>query len=121
MRLRVYISGPMTGLPNLNFDAFNAAARMLRAAGHDVVNPADNGGGGGLSYADYLRRDIRDLLDCDALCLLPGWENSVGARVEKHIAEALSYQLVDLALVADALGYPLTPPATQPAEEVVNR
>lgn len=38
---RVYISGPMSGLPDLNFPAFNAAAQQLRELGLDAVNPAD--------------------------------------------------------------------------------
>lgn len=38
---RIYDSGPMTGLPGLNFPAFDAAAKQLRAAGYDVVNPAE--------------------------------------------------------------------------------
>ena len=39
--MRVYISGPMSGLPELNFPAFHAAAASLRAKGLDVVNPAE--------------------------------------------------------------------------------
>lgn len=38
---RIYISGPMTGLPEKNFPAFNAEANRLRALGFDVVNPVD--------------------------------------------------------------------------------
>ena len=39
----VYIAGPMTGLPDLNYPAFNAAEEALTAAGHAVLNPARNG------------------------------------------------------------------------------
>ena len=70
--MRGYISGPMTGIPDYNFPAFNAAAADLAAAGHDVVNPADNGADESKSWADYLREDIRLVLDCDAVALLPG-------------------------------------------------
>lgn len=38
---RVYLSGPMTGLPELNFPAFRVEAARLRALGFEVVNPAD--------------------------------------------------------------------------------
>ena len=37
----IYIAGPMTGRPDLNFPAFHAAATTLRDAGFDVVNPAE--------------------------------------------------------------------------------
>ena len=39
---RVYIAGPMTGLPDFNYPAFNAAAAKLRALGLEVLNPAEN-------------------------------------------------------------------------------
>jgi hypothetical protein len=38
---KIYLSGPMTGLPDLNFPAFNAAASALRAKGLNVINPAE--------------------------------------------------------------------------------
>lgn len=37
----LYISGPITGMPDLNFPAFHAAAAALRAAGYTVTNPAE--------------------------------------------------------------------------------
>src|SRR5690606_26470176 len=42
---RIYIAGPMTGLPDLNFPAFHAEAARLRSRGVDVVNPAEINGG----------------------------------------------------------------------------
>ena len=39
--MSIYVSGPMTGKPGNNVAAFNAAARMLREAGHFVINPAE--------------------------------------------------------------------------------
>lgn len=38
---RIYLSGPMTGLPELNFPAFAAMTANLRADGHTVTNPAE--------------------------------------------------------------------------------
>lgn len=39
--MRVYISGKMTGLPDLNRPAFDAAEKRLTAQGHFVINPAE--------------------------------------------------------------------------------
>lgn len=87
--MKLYISGPMTGIPDFNAPAFNAAAAELRAAGYDVINPADNGSDESKTWADYMRIDLRQLLDCDGMALLPGWSASRGARLEKYVATEL--------------------------------
>lgn len=37
--MRIYISGPMTGYPDLNLPAFDAAEKRLTDDGHFVINP----------------------------------------------------------------------------------
>lgn len=39
--MRIYLSGPMTSLPDSNIPAFNAAAKRLREQRHFVINPVD--------------------------------------------------------------------------------
>ncbi|MDH4425099.1 MAG: DUF4406 domain-containing protein [Acidovorax sp.] len=85
----VYVAGPMTGLPDLNFPAFHAAAAQLRAQGLHVENPAEHGEIEGAEWGDYLRYDIGRLATCGAIYLLKGWENSKGAQLEVHIARTL--------------------------------
>jgi Domain of unknown function (DUF4406) len=96
MKSPVYISGPMTGLPQFNFPAFNTAAAALRSMGYTVVNPAEFGEGEGLAWSDYLRKDIRALMDCATIVLLPGWGASKGARLEEHIARELGMAVLTL-------------------------
>lgn len=84
----LYISGPMTGIAEHNFPAFNDAAERLMDAGFDVSNPAANGEGR-MSWADYLRHDLKDVLKADGIALLPDWTTSKGARLEVHVARAL--------------------------------
>jgi hypothetical protein len=86
---RVYIAGPMTGLPDHNFPAFHAMAAQLRAQGLDAVNPAEINAGKDGAWADYMRADIAQLVTCDSLMLLPGWERSRGAKLEFRIAVEL--------------------------------
>lgn len=90
---RVYLAGPMSGIPEFNFPAFHAMASALRGAGFDVVNPAEINGpaavDAGMTWADCMRADIAQLVTCDGIALLPGWENSRGATLEHHIAKAL--------------------------------
>jgi len=97
---RVYISGPMTGLPELNHPAFQRAAALLRGLGYQAVNPAELGVGSA-DWHECMRRDIRALCDCDALALLPGWERSQGAHIELHLAHRLQIDIGFLDLYTD--------------------
>ena len=84
MTSKVYISGPMTGLPNMNFPAFNKAEATLKQAGFIAVNPACLPQG--LEYSDYMKLDILLLSMCDSILLLEGWQHSKGARAELSYA-----------------------------------
>ncbi|AOY93813.1 hypothetical protein BKK79_19910 [Cupriavidus sp. USMAA2-4] len=91
---RIYIAGPMTGMPDLNFPAFHAAAGALRGEGYDVVNPAEINADPAAGWLECMRKDIRELVTCEAIYLLPGWEGSRGARLEARIAEGLGFQMI---------------------------
>ena len=86
---KVYLSGPMTGLPELNFPAFCAEADRLRGLGYDVVNPAEINPDAAMPWDQCMRADIKALCDCDMIALLPGWETSKGAHLELHIAHRI--------------------------------
>lgn len=90
---RIYIAGPMTGFPELNFPSFHAAAARIREMGHDAVNPAEINPDKGMSWKDCMKTDIAALVTCDAIHLLDGWEKSKGATLEAHIAERLELEV----------------------------
>jgi len=93
---RIYVSGPMTGLPDHNFPAFHAAAARLRAAGYEVINPAENfGGRTDLPRETYLRADVILLAQCEAIAMLPGWQESRGAKLEYLLARELNMPVLD--------------------------
>lgn len=79
----------MTGYPELNFSAFHAAARRLRALGHHVENPAEINADPKAKWEDCMRADIARLVTCDEIFLLPGWQKSKGANVEAGLAQVL--------------------------------
>ena len=93
---KIYISGPMTGIPDLNFPAFNAAASHLRSQSFDVINPAEINPDTSKPWDECLKSDIKALCDCDAIALLPGWENSKGAHLELHIAHRVGMEVMIL-------------------------
>ena len=90
----VYLSGPMSGHDDHNFPAFDLYARSLRRRGYRVLNPADFGANPKYSWAECLHRDLMVLGYADVVALLPGWENSAGASLEKHVALALGKKVV---------------------------
>lgn len=92
----VYISGPMTGRPDHNYPAFNAAELAIEAAGHTAINPARHADGVERSWLDWMRLAIPALVQADAVALLPGWETSPGARIEYDIARSLGFHVAPL-------------------------
>jgi Domain of unknown function (DUF4406) len=83
---RIYIAGPMTGLPDFNYPAFNAEAARLRALGYEVENPAENPEPPCKSWSGYMRMALAQLITCDTVATLPNCGNSRGARIEIQLA-----------------------------------
>jgi Domain of unknown function (DUF4406) len=101
VKKKIYISGPISGKPDHNLPAFRAAEKMWQSRGYDVVVPHDipahdhegtpcppsyAEGGYGHSAACNLRADLVVLLTCDEVATLPGWDHSVGAKLEISVA-----------------------------------
>ena len=89
---RLYIAGPMTGLPLFNYPAFIHAEHDLGRVGYEVENPTKNGGPKDhpdWAWEDWVRASLRQLLECHAVATLPGWFDSRGARLEVHVAQSL--------------------------------
>ena len=93
---RIYLSGPMTGIADFNYPKFGERAAAWRKAGWTVENPAEHFGGSMIeARSAYMRADIADLLNVDAIGLLAGWEGSKGARLEVMIAAELGLAFFD--------------------------
>jgi len=94
--MRLYLSGPMTGMPELNFPAFHADATWLRGHGYEVINPAELNPDQSKTWGECMRTDIKALCDCDCLALMDGWEGSQGAHLEVHIAHRIGIRILHI-------------------------
>lgn len=67
---------------------------ILRANGWDVLNPAElHPPDPDVPWSEFLRADLKALLGCSSLLLLPGWEQSRGARLEFVVAHSLEFDI----------------------------
>lgn len=98
--IKAYLAGPMRGYPEFNFPAFREARTWLRSQGHEILCPAERDEGTGFdSTASHatdehgtpvgfdiyaaMKDDIYFATQlADAIILLPGYEESTGAKVE---------------------------------------
>lgn len=76
----VYLSGPMTGLPQFNHDAFKLEQQKEEIGGNIVLSPHHLPLG--LAYSAYMDIAMAQIRACDQVRMLPGWSNSKGATAE---------------------------------------
>jgi len=114
---KIYLGGPMAGLPYFNASAFRKAAEALRIMGNDVFSPVehdeqkfgreifdDNPTGdpaqiknNGFSLREAFLADLTYICrEADTIALLPGWRDSQGARAEYAVAIALGLNVIEL-------------------------
>lgn len=96
---RLYLTGPMTGLPDFNHPAFHQAADQLRAAGYIVTNPADNGRNPDDPWLEHMRTDIILMMQrrCNGIATLPGIGQSQGSLVEIRLGKGLGLPVMTVA------------------------
>ncbi len=94
--MKVYISGPITGLPYEEVEkAFNEAEVMLQEKGYEVVNPLNNGLPTNATWSEHMRADLKLMLDCYAIYLLKGYQDSKGAIIEYDLARLFHFDIIE--------------------------
>lgn len=85
MKRKLYIAGPVTGMPDNNIDMFIEAQKAAESIGYIVLSthllPK------GMSEAFYMKSGFIMIDECDRMMMLPGWEDSLGAKAEFNYAQ----------------------------------
>lgn len=96
--MKLYLSGPISGVPDGNQAHFNEAEcrlspffsvvnpKNLSACSDRSCAPQDARYPGDHSWECWLRYDLKAMLDCDAVAMLAGWQSSKGAALEVEVA-----------------------------------
>lgn len=92
----VYISGKITGVENLNAERFERAEHLMLSKGYRPINPLKLPhvmGHATRKWSDYMREDIKAMMDCSAVAVLGDWIDSKGAMLEVNIAREIGIEL----------------------------
>ena len=97
---RIYIAGPMTGIEDLNRAEFQKAVDSIWETSKGFTfgfNPHQAGDMLGWTEktppSEIASVLLGDLIDCDAIYMLRGWENSKGARAEHAVAAWIGLEI----------------------------
>ena len=92
---KMYISGKITGLDYQEaFNSFELAEKEFLIKGWEVINPMKLKHQHDESWQNYMREDLKALLDCGCVYMLNNWEDSVGARIEHKLAMDLEILII---------------------------
>lgn len=94
MNRTAYVAGKITGLPKDQVrNKFDQITSQLNSMGYHVEHPVSVGHDSP-SWDEAIRSDIKKMLECDEVHMLPDWQESRGAQLERDIAIRLGIQVV---------------------------
>ncbi len=89
-----YVSGNVSGHPKeIIKNKFNVFAKKLINMGYQVVSPLGVYESE-LQNSDASKADIKKLMECDEVHMLPDWQESRGAQLHRDIAVRLGMRVV---------------------------
>jgi hypothetical protein len=106
----VYLSGPVSGIADLNKHLFKHAQLFYEKEGFNVINPLELNSHVEGSDAEVWRECMRNCIHAmiqlgkeDVFVMLPNWEQSRGAKFERELAEVLGIRTVKFELNSDTI------------------
>jgi hypothetical protein len=92
--MKYYLSGAITHQSDFKvyFKDYEDELRHWGIA--DIFNPAEIDWPKNVKWETCMKYDLKILVDCDVLVLLPNWKKSRGAKLEIRIAKALGIRII---------------------------
>jgi len=95
MKKKIYISIPITGKDiDLVKDLANFNRKMLTNCVWDAITPFDICDEKNKPYSYYMGKDIECLLECDAIYMCKGWQDSKGCMAEFEVARIYGKEII---------------------------
>lgn len=94
---KAYISGPMSGKPEKNRAEFDKVALEVEQRGYVAVLPhtKELENDDKATWQQFMREDLKMMMDCDVVVVLDGWQRSPGSRDEVHTAQRYGIPVYD--------------------------
>lgn len=93
---KIYIAGKVTGEPIAECTMkFGAAQKELESRGFEAINPLAVVGDFKAPWNAAMKKCIKALVDCDGMVILPCWQDSKGASIERQLAADLDIVIVN--------------------------
>ena len=97
MKEKIYISGKISGLEFEDaYKKFMDAQLKYESAGFEVVNPMKITHDHDLTWESYMKADLKEMMDCDAILMQNNWKDSKGAIVEHNLAKDLGLAIMHI-------------------------
>ena len=93
--MKIYISGAITNVPDY-VDKFNHAQNVLtvKYPNATIINPVLIVKPDFADWIDCMKADIKELVDCNTIYMMKGWQRSKGAMLEFIIAKYLDMTIL---------------------------
>jgi hypothetical protein len=94
--LKYYLSGAITCQPDFKAYFKNYENKLRNLGITDIFNPADIPGLQDKEWETCLKYDLKFLVDCNCVVLLPNWKYSRSVELEVYVAKALGIRIVEV-------------------------